>query len=202
MSGKKAPKAKVQSSKKKVQSSKKVPAKAPAKAAPKKKDVKVTKTKAKDAFFKMPKSPMEGAQIKKRIEALEKSLADKAAKADLTALARAVENKAKVADKPAKATTDKVPLAQQPEQVALRKAHPTAFAGVVYATLEKAQQTLSVREIMERAGIDPKDRPYVSSLVAKLVDQKLVDTEQRECSVSGRVVNCVVLKRPKKEKAS
>lgn len=167
-----------------------------------KKVTKVAKTKGK-ANFVMPKGLKGQEAVKKKIVELTTALIRKsegkkaapAKKADITAMAKAVENKTKVA--PVK--NGKIPLAQQPEQLALRKHHHAAFSGVVYALLESAKGTLSVNEIMARAGIDRENRPYVSSLLSKLVEAGKVTTEQRECSVSGRTVRCVMLK---KEKAS
>lgn len=180
--------------------------------------------KGKGAKFAMPKGLKGQEAVKKKIIELTTALIEKsektpvvkpktaapAKKTDITALAKAVENKtpAKSEKTPAvkpkneAAKNGKTPLAQQPEQVALRKQHPTAFAGVVYAVLETAKQTLSVNEIMQRAGIDRENRAYVSSLITKLVEARLVTTEERECSISGRTVRCVILRSPKKEEAS
>lgn len=55
------------------------------------------------------------------------------------------------------------------------KAHPCQFSDEVYAVLLRTRESLSVNEIMERAGIDAKNRPYVASLVSKLIEAGSVD---------------------------
>lgn len=53
----------------------------------------------------------------------------------------------------------------------MKKNHPCQFSDAVYAVLLRTQVPLSVSEIIKRAGIGDKNRPYVASLVSKLIDE-------------------------------